>query len=153
RRGKRLARRRLLGPRGAAAEPGQGPGEREDQRQDDRAHDAVGDRRQGRRDAALLLALEDLLLLDEGTAEAWRRRYALHGDRAVLRQVDRRAEQGALAVQADERLPAAVNRDRPGGPVAPRACAVEAVEHHAVPLPGQHLDPVRVVDGRGRRYP
>src|SRR5215211_5328153 len=64
------------------------------------------------RGALLLLALEDGLLLDERPREVGPRRDALDGDRRVGGEVDRRAEQRVLAVEAHERLPASVDGER-----------------------------------------
>ena len=147
----RDAARRLGRPEGAASlgdgrEAHERPRVQGDDRERDQQHDRIADERQPAR-SLLRLALEDLLVAHERALERGPRGHLLGRDRRVVGEVDRHAEQRAAVVEAELRLPVAVDRDRLVRAVDALADARQAVDDQPAALPGGRGQPLGVLRG------
>ena len=113
-------------------------------------HGGVGASPQPARDVVLLLALEQFLVVDERARELRLCRDLRRRDRRVARHEDREGDHLAVAVDAQGRLPVAVDRDRGGRAVHALGHALQALDVQPAALPGGRRDPAGVVGQRGR---
>ena len=132
---------------GAPRDPAEAPGERRQEAEREGEH---AERRRGGQpagDALLLLALKELVVVDERAGEGSPRRHPRGRDGGVPRHVDGQAEDLAAALEPDRGLPVAVDGDRLGGAVVAVALCGEPVDDQAAALPGGDVEPGGVLGG------
>src|SRR3954453_6393216 len=134
----------------AAGEAQEAPGERCDEAGEDSEDDQVGADSEDGGDALLLLALEVLLVANEGPREAPAGRGLLHGDGRVGGKEDGHPGDGGALLESQCRLPVVVDRDRLGGAVDAGTDLLQLVDDAAAALPGGGVEPLGVVGGIGR---
>src|SRR5262249_18393970 len=143
--GRRTYTRRLLNPRrigrrrrrfvrdsgvAVAGKTAQTPGDQRTQRERAREYREVGEDRQPAA-LRLRLTLQDVVVRADRARRLRLGRNALRRDRGIGRQVDRRAEQLVLAVDTQERLPLAADRERDVAAVDALAHLVQLVDDQA----------------------